>query len=50
MAGRWKDSQITMLPKPQQDRKKAEKKPSRRTNCIAKACEIFVEYLILGHL
>ena len=33
----WKDSQVTMLPKPQKDRKKTENyRPISPTNCIAK--------------
>ena len=46
----WKDSQVTMLPKPQKDRTKAENyRPFSLTNCIAKACETFVKNLILDH-
>ena len=46
----WKDSQVTMLPKPQKDRKHAEDyRLIRLTNCIAKFCETVVENLILNH-
>ena len=35
----WKDSRVTMLPKPQKDKKKAENyRPISLTNCIAKVC------------
>ena len=46
----WKDSQVTMLPKPQKDRKKAENyRPISLTNCIAKICETVVKNIILDH-
>ena len=46
----WKYSQVTMLPKPQKDRKKAENyRPISLTNCIAKVCETFVKHIILNH-
>ena len=46
----WKDSQVTMLPKPQKDKKKAENyRPISLTNCIAKVCENVVKNLILDH-
>ena len=46
----WKDSQVTMLPKPQKDKKKAENyRPISLTNCIAKVCETVVKNLILDH-
>ena len=46
----WKDSQVTMLPKPQKDRKKAENyRQIRLTNCIAMVCECFVKNIILDH-
>ena len=46
----WKDSQVTMLPKPQKDKKKAENyRPISLTNSIAKVCETVVKNLILDH-
>ena len=46
----WKDSQVTMLRKPQKDKKKAENyRPISLTNCIAKVCETVVKKLILDH-
>ena len=46
----WKDSQVTMIPKPQKDRTKAENyRPISLTNCIAKVCETVVKNLILDH-
>ena len=46
----WKDSQVTMLPKPQKDKKKAENyRPISFTNCIVKVCETVVKNLILDH-
>ena len=46
----WKESQVTMLPKPQNDRKKAENyRPISLTNCIAKVCEPVVKNIILDH-
>ena len=46
----WKESQVTMLPKPQKDKKKAENyRPISLTNCIAKVCETVVEKIILDH-
>ena len=43
----WKDSQLTMLPRPQKDRTKAEN--YSLTNCIAKVCETVGKNLILDH-
>ena len=46
----WKDSQVTMLPKPQKDKKKAENyRPISLTNFTAKFCETVVKNLILEH-
>ena len=46
----WKDSQVTMLPKPQKERRKAENYgPISLTNCIAKFYETVVKNLILDH-
>ena len=46
----WKDSQVTMLPKPQKERRKAENyRPISPTICIAKVCETVVKNLILDH-
>ena len=43
----WKDSQVTMPPKPQKDKKKAENyRPISLTNCIAKVCETIFKNLI----
>ena len=48
-----KDPQVTMLPRPQEDRKRAEKyKPISLTNCITEGCETVVKNLktfILNH-
>ena len=46
----WKDSQVTMLPKTQRDKKKAENyRPISITNCISKVCETVVKNIILDH-
>ena len=46
----WKDSQVTMIPKPQKDKTKAENyRPISITNCIAKVCETVVKNLIVDH-
>ena len=46
----WKGSQVTMLPKPQKEGKKAENyRPISLINCIAKVCETVVKNIILEH-
>ena len=46
----WKDSHLTMPPKPQKYRKKAENyRPISLINCIANVCETVVKNIILDH-
>ena len=46
----WKQSQITMIPKPDKDRSNAENyRPIGLTNCLAKVCETVVKNIVLEH-
>ena len=46
----WKESQITMIPKQDKDRSKAENyRPISLTNCLAKVCETVVKNIVLEH-
>ena len=46
----WKESQITMIPKQDKDRSKAENyRPISLTNCLAKVCETVVKDIVLEH-
>ena len=45
----WKDSQVTMLPKPKKTKKAENYRPISLTNCIAKVCETVFKNLILDH-
>ena len=43
----WKESQITMIPKQDKDRPKAENyRPISLTNCLAKVCETVVKNIV----
>ena len=46
----WEESQITMIPKQDKDRPKAENyRPISLTNCLAKVCETVKKNLVLEH-
>ena len=46
----WKESQITMIPKQDKDRSKAENyRPISLTNCLAKICETVVKNIVFEH-
>ena len=46
----WKESQITMIPKQDKYRSKAENyQPISPTNCLAKVCETVVKNIVLEH-
>ena len=46
----WKESQMTMIPKQDKDRSKAENyQPISLTNCVAKVCETVLKNIVLEH-